>query len=199
MGDLIALGTEGVQSAQEFPLRADEQAVMDFADNERPEYGDLLRFLEKIDKAQERMQDIGIDVRDGEPLVGAGPGRAGRRDFRREPGDQVLVQIKAQRQKGPLRAGIRDVKGARHVHPGHEALVFAVAVLLGAQHGPLGALNDHADGRLGEAGFNPVGFMPPRDDQPFDVHRILPVLGRPLEQFLFQQAGGSCRLSTPCF
>ena len=79
LGDLIALGTEGVQSAQEFPLRADEQAVMDFADNERPEYGDLLRFLEKIDKAQERMQDIGIDVRDGEPLVGAGPGRAGRR------------------------------------------------------------------------------------------------------------------------
>ena len=55
LGDLIALGTEGVQSAQEFPLRADEQAVMDFADNERPEYGDLLRFLEKLDEAQERM------------------------------------------------------------------------------------------------------------------------------------------------
>lgn len=34
---------------------------------------------------------------------------------------------------------------------------------------------------------------------PSDVHRILPVLGRPLEQFLFQKAGGSCRLSTPRF
>ena len=51
MGDLIALGAEGVQSAQEFPLGADEQAVMDFADNERPEYGYLLRFLEKLDEA----------------------------------------------------------------------------------------------------------------------------------------------------
>lgn len=55
LGNLIALGAEGVQSAQEFPLGADEQAVMDFADNERPEYGDLLRFLEKLDEAQERM------------------------------------------------------------------------------------------------------------------------------------------------
>ena len=172
---------------------------MDFTDDERPKYGDLLRFFEEGDEAQERIQDVGIDVRNGEPLIGADSGRAGRRDFRREPGDQVLVQIKAQCQKRPFRAGIRDVKGARHVHPGHEALVFAVAVLLGTQHSPLGALNDHADGRLGEADFNPVGLMLPLDDQPFDVHRIFPMFGCPLEQFLFQQAGCSRRLSISCF
>ena len=132
-------------------------------------------------------RNIGINVRDGEPLVGAGPGRAGRRDFRREPGDQVLVQIKAQRQKGPLRAGIRDVKGARHVHPGHEALVFAVAVLLGAQHGPLGALNDHADGRLGEAGFNPVGFMPPVMTSPSMSIGYFPCSGARWSNFSFKR------------
>ena len=33
-------------------MGADEQAVMDFADNERPEYGYLLRFLEKLDEAR---------------------------------------------------------------------------------------------------------------------------------------------------
>ena len=68
---------------------------MDFADDERPKYGDLLRLFEEGDEAQERIQDVGIDVRNGEPLIGTGSGRAGRRDFRREPGDQVLVQIKA--------------------------------------------------------------------------------------------------------
>ena len=83
LGDLIALGAEGVQPPQEFPLGADEQAVMDFADDERPQYGDLLRFFEEGDEAQERIQDVGIDVRNGEPLIGAGSGRAGRRDLSR--------------------------------------------------------------------------------------------------------------------
>jgi hypothetical protein len=93
LGNVVALSTKRVDHSQAFALRSDEQAVMNLADDHRRQNRYLFRLFEKLSQAQECLQHVRIDIRDGNSLKGtiSKPGR--RRNLRCQLGCQEFIQI----------------------------------------------------------------------------------------------------------
>ena len=141
-GDAVGLGAVGVELAQTGSLRADEQQVVDLADDQRRKDGDPFRCVQEPGQPQEGVQKFRAARPQADTAVRAGRGRGGIGHVLDHLAGQAPVQLQRHGQERMLTAGLEDAEGVGHVDTRDQALSFSVMDLPVPQHGDLFSLHD---------------------------------------------------------
>ena len=122
--------------------RADEQQVVDLADDQRRKDGDPFRCVQEPGQPQESVQKFRAARPQADTAVWAGRGRGGIGHVLDHLAGQAPVQLQRHGQERMLTAGLEDAEGVGHVDTRDQALSFSVMDLPVPQHGDLFSLHD---------------------------------------------------------
>ncbi|CPJ33807.1 Uncharacterised protein [Bordetella pertussis] len=143
-----ALGARDV--AQPPAHRTGQQAVVDFALDQRGQHRDVGRRVEQARQAQHGVEQGLGQARERQAAAQRLAGRRGAQ-LADQAGDAVRIQVERKAQVGRARGGQRDARGHRQVERGQQVVRGVVFVDVVAQLHALGALRQQRQRRPVEA------------------------------------------------